>query len=71
MTLKGLTMLDQTCPYCQITEAAGGYCTACERPTLPSWVHPRNLSPAQRAARTRQRPSTATRFAPPAKSEAA
>ena len=31
--------LSQTCPYCEITEAAGGYCTLCYRPTQPEWVH--------------------------------
>jgi methionyl-tRNA synthetase len=50
-----MTLLDQTCPHCQITEAMGGYCTACERPTLPEWTHPPKRSPRQRA--------TAERFA--------
>jgi len=53
MTPKGLTMLDQTCPCCQTTEAAGGYCTACERPTLPSWIHPPKRSARQRATAAR------------------
>jgi methionyl-tRNA synthetase len=66
-----MTLFDQTCPHCQITEAAGGYCTSCEHPTLPEWIHPKNLSVAQRAARTRQRPSTATKSPPSPKSEAA
>jgi len=66
-----MTLYDQTCPHCRITEAAGGYCTSCERTTLAAWVHPKNLSVAQRAARTGRRPSTCTKSAPPAKSEAA
>ena len=44
--------LDQTCPFCEITEAAGGYCTSCERTTRPEWVHSKRLSEAQVAART-------------------
>jgi methionyl-tRNA synthetase len=66
-----MTPLNQTCPTCHVTEAMGGYCTSCERPTLPEWIHPENLSVAQRAARTRQRPSTATKSDVGAKSEVA
>lgn len=31
--------LDQTCPTCLITEAAGAYCTKCLRVTEPAWIH--------------------------------
>jgi hypothetical protein len=48
-----MKLLDQTCPTCGITEAAGGYCTACEQPTLPLW------GPPKRSARQR---ATAARF---------
>jgi hypothetical protein len=34
-----MPLLDQTCPHCGITEAAGSYCTSCERSTRPEWVH--------------------------------
>ena len=46
-----MTLLNQTCPHCQITEAMGGYCTSCERPTQPDWVHRKRLSEAQVATR--------------------
>jgi hypothetical protein len=42
--------LDQTCPFCGITEARGGYCSKCLRLTRPEWVHPARRSPAQDAA---------------------
>jgi len=42
-----MSLLNQTCPHCRITEAAGGHCTSCERPTQPDWVHRKRLSEAQ------------------------
>ena len=47
-----MKLYDQTCPFCRITEAAGWYCTSCERTTRPEWVHSKRLSEAQVAART-------------------
>ena len=35
---------DQTCPHCDITEAAGASCTRCARVTQPEWVHKRPRS---------------------------
>lgn len=48
-------LLDQTCPHCAITEAAGGDCTQCARPTLPDWMHPQKRSAAQETATARLR----------------
>jgi len=31
-----LRQMEQTCPRCGLTEAAGWYCTQCARPTDPS-----------------------------------
>lgn len=42
-------LLDQTCPHCAITEAAGAYCTRCTRRTEPAWLHAPKRSDAQTA----------------------
>ena len=48
-----MSVLDQTCPRCGMTEAAGAYCTACSTPTrAPHW-HPVKRSVAQSAAAAR------------------
>lgn len=45
--------LDQTCPSCGMTEAAGRYCTADATPTGPAYWHPVKRSVAQRASAQR------------------
>ena len=50
--------LDQTCPDCGTTEAAGSYCTLCLRPTTDVDKHPAKRSDAQTDALRR---STAAR----------
>ena len=51
--------LSQRCPDCGITEAAGGYCTKCDRRTGPAdWLR-QCLSAEQKAARRTRGHSTA------------
>jgi methionyl-tRNA synthetase len=66
-----MPLFDQTCPHCHITEAAGDYCTACERPTLPGWVHAPRRSPRQSAATGRINARRAKESPHAPKSEAA
>jgi hypothetical protein len=48
--MKAGPKLDQTCPDCGTTEAAGRYCTKCLVSISAEHIHPRKRSAAQRAA---------------------
>jgi hypothetical protein len=57
--LKG--HLSQHCPDCGITEAAGGYCTKCDRLTGPAdWFHGTSRKTQGDASRARAHSTTET-----------
>jgi len=58
--------LSQVCPKCGITEAAGGYCTACLTRTGEAVWAPAERSEAQRAVFARRRASVNAEGANPA-----
>ena len=65
-TLHQQGRLSQVCPKCGITEAAGGYCTACLTRTGEAVWAPAERSEAQRAVFARRRASVNAEGANPA-----